>query len=169
MSTNASEIKRVLKGIFSDHGKSDNRNVFYTAEVLSVGSETCDVEIGGTVYTGVHLSAVSDGNANNLVVTPAVGSVVLICDKSGGDMVWMNVVSFSEIAALRFRADGFECVVEGGKVSIWKGIYSLADVLSELLEAIKAITVTTGVGPSGTPVNFAKFDEVQKKLNNFIK
>jgi len=96
----AREIKRLLKEMSNDNGKADNRNLFISAEVVEVGDETCDVDIAGTTYTGIHLAAVSDGNENNFIIKPKKGSVVLICDKTGGDMAWMNVVAYSEIASI---------------------------------------------------------------------
>ena len=96
--SNSTEIKRILQNIANDNGKGDNRNLFFTAEVKKVDDETCDVEVGGFEVTGVHLAAVSDGNKNNTIIKPKKGSVVLVCDKTGGDMTWLNVVAFSEIA-----------------------------------------------------------------------
>jgi hypothetical protein len=103
MSTNSKQIKRVLQNISNSTGKSDNRNLFFTAEVKKVNTETCDVEIAGTTYTGIHLASVSNGNKNNLIIKPKIGSIVLICDKTGGDMAWMNVIAFSEIESINLQ------------------------------------------------------------------
>jgi hypothetical protein len=113
MSTNARKIKRALKELSSENGKADNGNLFFTAEVKKVDDETCDVEFGGFTHTGVHLAAVSDGNKNNLIIKPKVGSIVLICDKTGGDLTWLNVVAFSEIASVTMKVD--EIVINEGK------------------------------------------------------
>ena len=50
---NSTEIKRVLKNIANDNGKGDNRNLFFTAEVKKVDSETCDVEVSGFMIIAV--------------------------------------------------------------------------------------------------------------------
>lgn len=39
------------------------------------------------------------------------------------------------------------------------------ELMGELIDAIKAITVGTGVGPSTTPINFAAFDAIKAKIN----
>ena len=44
----------------------------------------------------------------------------------------------------------------------------LVSIIEELLSAIKALTVPTGTGPSGTPINFAQFDAVKNKLKNIL-
>lgn len=42
----------------------------------------------------------------------------------------------------------------------------LVEILDETLKAIQAITVTSPVGPTSTPVNAASFISIQSKLNN---
>ena len=110
--TKAREINRLLKAISNRSGKSDNGNLFFTAEVKKVDAETCDVEVGEFTLTGVHLAAVSDENENNLIIKPKVGSVVLVCDKTGGDLTWLNVVAFSQIASVTMKVD--EIVINKG-------------------------------------------------------
>jgi hypothetical protein len=174
MSTNGRKIKNALKDIANDNGKSDNRNLFFTAEVKKVDDETCDVDIVGDTYTGVHLAAVSDGNKNNLIIKPKKGSVVLICDKSGGNMTWMNVIAFSEIAniagiidediELKIKGDvKVECdnveINDGnndGLVIVQKltdKINKIEDMCNNLLSTLQGVSVTlapTGAFPFAT-------------------
>jgi hypothetical protein len=42
------------------------------------------------------------------------------------------------------------------------------DLLSELIDAILALTVPTGVGPSGTPVNAAQFASIKARLQTAL-
>jgi hypothetical protein len=157
MSVNPAEVKRVLKDIANDNGKGDNRNLFFTAEVKKVNDETCDVEIGDFPITCVHLAAVSDGNKNNIIVKPKVGSVVLICDKSGGDMTWLNVVAFSEIASVTMKVD--EIVINEGDNDGLIIIQKITDKLNDLKDTVNdfitnynshihTTTATIGVGPA---------------------
>ena len=154
MSTKAREINNLLKKIANGNGKSDNRNLFFTAEVVKVDDVTCDVEVGGFTITGVHLAAVSDGNENNLIIKPKVGSVVLICDKTGGSFSWLNVVSFSEIASITMKVD--EIVINEGKndglVVIGKMIKWMQDVHADLtaLQTSLASIPVVGATPAGT-------------------
>lgn len=44
----------------------------------------------------------------------------------------------------------------------------LNDLLSELIDAIAQITVPTGTGPSGTPINVAQFQRIKNKLRTIL-
>lgn len=45
---------------------------------------------------------------------------------------------------------------------------NLKGLLEELIDAIKAMTVPTPVGPSGTAINFAQFDAVKNRLREML-
>jgi hypothetical protein len=46
---------------------------------------------------------------------------------------------------------------------------TLGSVLSELMLALKNLTVPTGVGPSGIPINLPAFEAVNQKLKQMLK
>jgi len=46
---------------------------------------------------------------------------------------------------------------------------TLGSVLSELMLAVKNLTVPTGVGPSGIPINLPAFEAVDLKLKQMLK
>ena len=50
-----------------------------------------------------------------------------------------------------------------------KGGAGLKKTLEELIDAITKLTVTTGVGPSGVPVNVADFIKIKQGLNDFLE
>ena len=45
---------------------------------------------------------------------------------------------------------------------------TLGSVLSELLAALKTLSVPTGVGPSGSPINTPAFEAVDQKLKQML-
>ena len=45
---------------------------------------------------------------------------------------------------------------------------ALKGIIEELIDAITALTVPTGVGPSGPPVNSAQFTSIKSRLNNIL-
>ena len=45
---------------------------------------------------------------------------------------------------------------------------TLKGLLDELIDAIAALTVPTGVGPSGTPVNIAQFQSIKSRWQTFL-
>jgi len=62
-------------------------------------------------------------------------------------------------ALLTIKPSGFK--IEVGGVDFGK-------TMSALLKAMKALTVTTGVGPSGTPINIADFEKVETDLKSIL-
>lgn len=50
-----------------------------------------------------------------------------------------------------------------------KGGAGLKKTLEELIDAITKLTVTTGVGPSGVPVNVADFIKIKRGLNDYLE
>lgn len=45
----------------------------------------------------------------------------------------------------------------------------LKTIFLDLLAALKALTVTTGVGPSGIPINVQQFIQVEQKINQLFE
>lgn len=50
-----------------------------------------------------------------------------------------------------------------------KGGAGLKKTLEELIDAITKLTVTTGVGPSGVPINVADFIKIKQGLNDYLE
>ncbi len=50
-----------------------------------------------------------------------------------------------------------------------KGNSGLKKTLNDILTALQLLTVPTGVGPSGIPVNAATFKAIQEDLNNYLE
>lgn len=55
------------------------------------------------------------------------------------------------------------------KLTIKNTSYDLKVILNDLMTAIKQITVPTPSGTSGTPINFAAFDEINTQINNLLE
>lgn len=54
-------------------------------------------------------------------------------------------------------------------LTLGKGASGLKKTLSELCDALSRLTVPTGVGPSGVPVNMADFQRIKQELNNYLE
>ena len=50
-----------------------------------------------------------------------------------------------------------------------RGGSGLKKTLESLIDAIVKLTVTTGVGPSGTPINAPDFMKVKQDLSNYLE
>lgn len=56
-----------------------------------------------------------------------------------------------------------------GGLTLTRAGSGLKKTLNDLLTAIQKLTVTTGVGPSGPPINMADFIKVQTDLSNYLE
>ncbi len=152
--SNERKCRKMLREIVGQPGFDT-----YACKVTAVNGATCDVLriLDDKEIKEVRLNATireSDG----LVIAPKTDSVVLVTNIDGDKYF---VSQFSEIEKITLNV--------ADKVSIKNSSYNLADAFKELITAISKITVTTGVGPSGTPINVTEFTEIQNKLNQFLE
>ena len=75
-------------------------------------------------------------------------------------------------------ADAEKCLLQVGEsvvkatekgLTFIKGGAGLKKTLEELIDAITKLTVTTGVGPSGVPINAADFIKIKQGLNDYLE
>lgn len=132
----ANKVKDLIKKIA---GTEVANTIVFTAEVVSVEGETCTVDFSGLHLSDVNLSAVSNGSVQNLLITPKVGSIVTVADLSNGDKRILNVITWSEIDAVRFN---------GGTLGGLVNIDQLTAKLNALVDRFNAHTHT--VSTTGT-------------------
>lgn len=96
--TPGKEVRELIKKIAG--GASGGTPAFITAEVKDLGDETCTVERNGLKLTDVRYNAVEDGNENNLLIKPAIGSMVLLADLSGGLYRDLVIISYSRVSTI---------------------------------------------------------------------
>lgn len=122
------EIKEAIKSIVGVPGM-----MFVMGMVESVGEETCSVKIADRiVINDVRLNASADGNADNILIKPTVGSMVLMADLSGGELRSLVIVSFSELESMTVKFEG-DVVINGGEN---EGLVKIVE-LTEKLNAIE--------------------------------
>jgi hypothetical protein len=134
--------------------------------VVDEAAKTADVAPvdGSAEIFGVPLQA--DTQGEGLVVYPKVGSHVLVVFTSKHTAA---VCGVSEVDGMSYKdTQGVEWSVKGGKVSVRNGDYSLKQAFYDLIDTIGRLTVTTGVGPSGIPVNKAEFDVVKENVGKIL-
>jgi len=122
--------------------------------VTKVNGDVCEVLIGNDyTATDVKLKATIDAVGNNeLLLSPKVGSNVLLLSLSG-DFNNLTLVKMDELELFQFKqGDVSVAVGTDGLLEVKKGSVSLFSLLTQLATTIKAITVATPVGPSGTPL-----------------
>ncbi len=112
-------------------------------------------------FNGVNVAIEDDGSVKVLVrgKTDASGKVQKEIGTSISVDVEGNCTIDTPKATIKLGKDADEPAVLGNQ---------LVSVLSDLLTAIKALTVPTAVGPSGTPLNAVQFEAVGQKLNSIL-
>jgi hypothetical protein len=128
------QIKTRLRNIV---GTGSGISAVFTAQVTAVNSNTCEVLVDdNTMLTDVRLLAVINSETSNMLVTPKVGSYVLITDLSGGKLNDLAVLQFSEIE--KITINGGEL---GGLVKI-KELTEKLNALENDLNALKQVFST---------------------------
>jgi hypothetical protein len=139
-----------------------------TVTGVDVSNYSCSVKVvgRGEVLEDVRLKA-EFKRSYGVVIVPKKGSYVVVTELgfSGGAFISL----YSEVEKVEVVVGGFECVIEENKIGVKNGSYSLKKAFDDIIAAIGKLTVTTGVGPSGTPINISEFQAVQQKLSNFLK
>ncbi|MDR2964038.1 MAG: hypothetical protein LBU90_10470 [Bacteroidales bacterium] len=111
----------------------------------------------GAQLTGVQLQAVTD-ERGGLCMFPKVGSYVVV---GFFDRHNAAVLLSTEIEKITINVNDTVCIKNEA--------YSLAQAFRDLLTAIGKLTVTTGVGPSGVPINVTEFQQIQQKLDKLLE
>ncbi len=140
--------------------------LLFPAEVKSVEGKICTIRVGKDLdLSDVRLCAIVDDNIDQLLITPKVGSKVMVADLSNGEFRDLMVIKFSE-------TDSIE--IHGGKLGGLIKIEELTNKLNDLIDAFNNHThggVIVGVsGGSGAPAvgatgNTAKISTAHAKLD----
>lgn len=112
--------------------------------------------------TGETPNDLKDNNSIGLV-TPE-GNKIFIKDIDGELYIQTNSkvnISILEGPSLKMTQKGF--------TFNFGDDFSLKKTLTQILDAILQLTVTTGVGPSGTPINAQTFTDIKNSLDNYLE
>ncbi|KAA6336890.1 hypothetical protein EZS27_015001, partial [termite gut metagenome] len=74
-----------------------------------------------------------------------------------------------EAESLTLVSDQATVKITTSGLTLKKGGSGLKKTLNDLLTALQKLTVPTGVGPSGPPINLADFTKVQQELPNYME
>lgn len=163
-------IKEILQQIVLDGETGGSVGSSFLATVASVNKSnySCSVRIVGSdgVMEDVRLKA-EFGKSYGVVSIPRKGSYVVVTVMSSAVGAFVSLCS--EVEKVEIEVGLLKCVIENDTISVKNNSYSLKKAFDDILDAISKLTVTTGVGPSGTPINIAEFTAVRQKLNNFLK
>lgn len=114
--------------------------------VRKVDGVLCDVELGNVTVPDVRLRASEAAEAGQLLITPAVGSAVIVGSLSG-DLTQLVVLAVD-------RAESI--TINGGKLGGLINIEPLTQKLNELVQAFNSHTHQGAHGPTGPPLQPAQ-------------
>lgn len=119
------------------------------------------------------------GNSNQLFVCQyteidklifTIGDLSLTCDQDKVELLKGDKLSVTADAeSITMKADQAVIKTTTKGLTLTKGAAGLKKTLDDLLTAIQQLTVTTGVGPSGPPINIADFKKVQQELKDYLE
>lgn len=126
-----------------------------TVTNVNEDARTCSVLVDTTTYTNVLLQAVYTFETG-LVLIPSVDSVVTVTFKT---LESVFVSQYTQLDKVICEATGMKFI---------NGDSGLKNTLKNLINAILALTVPTGTGPSGVPINASDFQDILKDLDNYL-
>lgn len=158
-------------------------NVILPGKVISVNKNnfTCKVEFNENIYVDdVKLQALESFN-EGIVVIPEENSYVLVGKILNSDQYF--ILAYTSIEKILIKIKNTELITsdEGIKfkfkntellindyISVKTTNESLLELLANLIDLIMQLTVPTGTGPSGTPINASLFNQLKQRLNNIL-
>lgn len=129
-----SEIKRHIITISGNTAKG----MIFLAKVKCVNGESCSVDVDGLELTDIRLRAVVNGQLCKILITPQIGSYVLVADVSGGNMTELIVIAVSEIAKIESNCE--DVILNGGQHGGIVKIVELTNKLNALKDSVNALT-----------------------------
>lgn len=128
--------------------------VSFPATIVNVDhiNQSCEVITPeGLTFYDVRLRSNIGGDQGGLIVYPSTGSPVIV-----GRLGTSN-----QLFVIKYGAADYFTIKSQNE--------SLKQILSDMIDAINQITVPTGTGPSGIPINAANFTAIKQRLNNLLK
>jgi hypothetical protein len=134
----------------------EGTNVSYVFDPVN---KQISIGINGTEPTSFRIN-VADNTQNSKIEISVSGSATI--ESSG----LLTVNSFEEILLTNEEKSAMSIK---DKMSFKNENESLKTLIDELIDAITQITVTTGVGASGTPINIQAFTDIKQRFSTLLK
>lgn len=186
MSVEGLKVAALIKQIAQNNKNSSVLMGKVVAGSYSEDTQTCTVLLSiddeEHPTEGVMINGVTS-MVNGIICQPKDNSIVWVAEVDGDGKY--GIIKTSELEKYTMTIGDSVVTVEGTKVEllngeskvlvqgsdgvqIIKGGTSLKDVFERLIDEVKLITVPTGTGPSGVPINSANFDIIKDEFNSVI-
>lgn len=147
---NIDDIKDAIRTISKVR---DGGTLHFVGKVKSVEGETCTVDVEGVEIDGVRLTAVNDGTAEKLLITPKTDSYVLMTDLSGGELRDLVVIVYTQTESIESTCG--QITLNGGNNGGLINIESLQKNLDTLKKYVEAMKKAISMGFTGVGVGSA--------------
>jgi hypothetical protein len=118
----------------------------FAVQVVSVKGETCVVNLDGLNLTDVRLRSVINGKEEQMLITPQVGSYVLVADLSEGKLNDLAVLTYSEIEKINIKVgettidiDKTGVVFNGGKLDGMVQVEKMVDWMNKVYSDLQKL------------------------------
>lgn len=155
-----------------------------TVSSVNESDRTCTVKVENVEYEDVRLYGIVKGDLKGFCFIPKIESQVLVGRVGGSNELFVEM--FTEVDKvlltigdkMQLTVEAENCCIQAENTVIRatpagmtfvRGGSGLKKTLESLIDAITKLTVTTGVGPSGTPINVADFIKVKQDLSNYLE
>jgi hypothetical protein len=139
-----------------------------TGVATEVTDTTCTLtRVDAPDLFGVRLNGIDDELESYATIVPKEGSEVLVGVVEGVKTEGV-VLRCSEVEKVIWKCGDSRLTFDAGGYQIERGSENLKKLLSDILDAILQLTVTTSAGPSGTPINAAAFSQIKQRLNDLF-
>lgn len=145
----------------------------HTGIVTAVVGKHCKVRLpSGLEVSNVKLAATIDGDENELLLVPKVGTTVVMISLTGTENN-LTVVKADEVEFVSYKQDAIELLIDSrdGKVHLSNDQQSLKGIFDKLVALLRLFKVHTPIGPSGTalPDVLLEIDDFEQKFNALLK
>ena len=135
------QIRQLIKQIAGQPG-----DLFVTGQVKAVDGDQCTVVVGAETFEGVLLTPLVDDDDTKILITPKVGSTVLVADLSEGQRRLLQVVVFSAVQSITINGGEL-----GGLVNVDDLVTKLNALVSTFNQHTHAVSTTgTAAAQTGT-------------------
>lgn len=134
-------------------GRSETKETFFTATFVSSQGESCTINVDGLVLDGVRLKPTTASNPNQVLLTPAVGSSVLVGSYSG-DFSNLFVLASDTVDSIKITCNG----------------QNVMQLLSQLIQTLATAQVITPSG-NGTfdPAVITRLNSIEMAFKQIFK
>ncbi len=175
--TKEEQFIAALKGNITNEG--DGFPSVVQAVVVEAGDTFCKVKLTDSdlELEEVMYSATKE-NENGFILIPKENTNVLI-STIGGDENSLYIVAMDEVQkvklvieeeTLTIDKDGFNMELSSGKVTVKNSTSDLKQLLTDMVDMVMQLTVSTAVGASGTPLppTITTANDIKNSINGLF-